>query len=185
MTWTFLITSITGVALIVSAAMAEPLDANACGLLRQEITTLERGGARINLSRGPEWAKVNLKAEQLGQVDRLLEAEAQFLFRCPQPKRVFDATTEAVLEHGTVSEPATDDSAATGGAATPVAKKSPRTAADKKTSAPLKDAGAAEAAAAPTVAAKPPAVARPPLKQATVKPKPNDAFTPDAIPKAE
>lgn len=166
-------------------AGAEPLDVNACVQLREEVARLERGGARANFSRGPEWAKANMKPEQLGQVDRLLEADAQFLFRCPQPKRVYDAATEAVLEHGTGSDPAPEEPAAAGAATTPAAKKPPPATADKKTAAPPKAAGTAEAGATPAATAKSPAAAKPPAKQATVKPKAKDAFFPDATPKAE
>ncbi len=165
--------SITCLMLTVGVAIAEPLDASSCAQLRDELGKLEREGARSSLARGPEWAKANLKLDQLGLVDRLLEVEAQFLFRCPQPKRTLDAATEAVLENGTGSDPASDEKPAAGEA------RPPRPTAAKKPSAQSKAAATPgdAAVAADGVTAKGASNKAPP-KRATSKPKINDAFTP-------
>ncbi len=91
-----------------AVASAAPLEPAACEQLRQNLGTLEKSGARNNFAKGAAWAKANLKPEQLQQIEQLIDTEAQFLFRCPQPKRQFDAATEAVLEHGTGSDPDPD-----------------------------------------------------------------------------
>jgi hypothetical protein len=89
-------------------ARAAPLDQAACDAIKQDLSALERGGSRAAFDKGAAWAKANLKPEQIALVERLLDAEAQFLFRCPQPKRSFDAATEALLENGTPSDPDPD-----------------------------------------------------------------------------
>ena len=120
-------------ALWLPVAHAAPLEPAACERLRIDMSALEKSGARINLSKGAAWAKANLKADQLQQIEQLIDSEAQFLFRCPQPKRQFDPTTEALMENGTGSDPDPD--------------------------APKPDAAAATAA--PKAAAKPTAKPRP------------------------
>lgn len=138
-----------------STGRAAPLDTPACDQLRQEIAALEKAGARANLAKGPAAAQAALSAGQIGQVEKLVDTEAQFLFRCPQPKRQFDSATEAVMENGTGSDPDPD-------AASPQA-----TATKAKASGPAK----------PDPAAPKPKPKRPTV---TAKPKPSDAYVPPA-----
>ena len=63
-------------------AHAAPLDKTACDKLKSEQLELEQGGVRTAVANGPQWAKANLKPEQLEQVRRLLDIEGQLLFRC-------------------------------------------------------------------------------------------------------
>lgn len=166
------LTPLTLVALAAVAcgtANAAPLDPPACEQLRQEINTIERTGARINFAKGAAWAKANLKPDQLQQIEKLIDTEQQFLFRCPQPKRQFDAATEAVLEHGTGSDPDPD-------AAKPDAAATTKPAPVKKAAAKPKPVAAQAAASAPEDAVAP--AAKP--KRATAKPKAADAFAPEA-----
>ena len=157
-------------------ARATPLDPTACEQLRQELGAIERTGARINLAKGAIWAKANLKPDQLQQIEKLLDTEAQFLFRCPQPKRQFDAATEAVLEHGTGSDP--DPDAAKPDAGKPDAAAKPVPA---KKAAPKPKPVAAEPATGDAQPAAQPA-AKP--KRAAAKPKAADAFVPETTAKS-
>ncbi len=99
---------IPALSLFSNVAAAAPLELAACDQLRQELTILEKAGARSNLAKGTGWAMANLKPEQLSQIEQLIDNDAQFLFRCPQPKKQFDPTTEALMEHGTGSDPDPD-----------------------------------------------------------------------------
>ncbi len=139
---------LTAISVSVSAA---PLEPAACEQLRQELSTLEKAGARNNLAKGTGWAMANLKPDQLRQIEQLIDNDAQFLFRCPQPKKQFDPTTESLMEHGTGSDPDPDAPKADGTAVKPVPKRKP----------------AAQSAAASPAAPKP---------AAKLKPKPADAF---------
>ncbi len=107
--------------LLCQAPAAAPLEPAACEQLRQEVSALEKAGARANFSKGTGWAMANLKPDQISQVEKLIEADAQYMFRCPQPKRQFDAATEALMENGTGSDPEPD--AAKAAAAAPVTPK--------------------------------------------------------------
>ena len=64
------------------AAAAATLDQEACARLKTELMQLELGGTRGSMAKGPEWAKVNLPADKLQQIKRLIEVEEQILFRC-------------------------------------------------------------------------------------------------------
>ena len=139
---------------------AAPLEPAACEQLRQELSVLEKTGARTYLAKGTGWAMANLKPDQLEQVEKLIDNDAQYLFRCPQPKKQFDPTTEALMEHGTGSDPDPDAPKPEAEAVKPVPKRKPP---------------AAQASPAPADTAAAPAVAKP-----TPKPKPTaaDAFVP-------
>lgn len=139
------------------AANATSLDATACELLQQEISALDKAGVRSNFDKGVGWAMANLKPEDLQQIEKLIDTEAQFNFRCPQPKRHFDAATEAVMENGTGSDPEGD-----------AVKAAPAKKATKPT--------AATTATPNAPAAKP--AAKP--KRIVIYPKPVDAFVPKA-----
>jgi hypothetical protein len=61
---------------------ATPLDQEACAKLKVERDALEQAGVRNTMAKGPQWAKANLPADKLEQVQRLIELESQLLFRC-------------------------------------------------------------------------------------------------------
>jgi hypothetical protein len=63
-------------------ARAAQLDKAACDKLKTEQAELEQGGVRAAMANGPQWAKANLKPEQLEQIRRMLDVEGQLLFRC-------------------------------------------------------------------------------------------------------
>lgn len=63
-------------------ALAEPLPKEQCEALAAERALLEGGGASENITRGPEWGKVNMTAEQLNYVRRLIAVREDLLFRC-------------------------------------------------------------------------------------------------------
>jgi hypothetical protein len=62
--------------------MAMPLDKTSCDQLKAEKAALEGGGARAAMAKGAQWAKDNLKPEQLAQIQRMLDVDGQLLFRC-------------------------------------------------------------------------------------------------------
>lgn len=160
-----------------AAAHAAALDAVACAQLTQELLALDKAGARAAFLRGPAAAK-SMKADELAAVQKLIETEAQFLFRCPQPKRTFDPATEAVLEHGTGSDPDPDAAKPAEGSTTP-GTPAPKAAAKKQAKPKAPPAAATDPAAAgeaPAPAAAPPKAKR----AAAAKPKAADAFVPPA-----
>ncbi len=114
------------IALAPPPAIAAPLEPAACQQLRQELSALDASGARASLERGAGWAKANLQPQQLEQIERLLEVQGQFLFRCPQPKRKLDPATEALMEHGTGSDPDPDAKPADAAAAPKTAVAKPK-----------------------------------------------------------
>ena len=66
-------------------AAAATLEQEACARLKTELMQLELGGTRGSMAKGPEWAKVNLPADKLQQIKRLIEVEEQILFRATAP----------------------------------------------------------------------------------------------------
>jgi hypothetical protein len=148
---------------------ATPLEPAACDQLRQELSALDKAGVRIHFTKGAHWGMANLTPEQLGQVERLLETEQQFLFRCPQPKRQLDPAVEAIMEHGTGSDPDPDAPKPEAPAARPVAPKRPA-----KTKAAATVDPPAQVPAPAVAAAKP--------KRAA--PKAVDAYVPEPAAKA-
>ena len=64
------------------AALAAPLDPEACAALKTEHRDLVAAGAKSDMTRGPEWAKANLAPERLGKIERLIAVEEQLSFRC-------------------------------------------------------------------------------------------------------
>ena len=158
---------------------AAQLDRPACAQLRQDIAAIEKSGARANLAKGAAWAKANLEATALEQVERLIDAEQQFQFRCPQPKRQYDAATEQLMEHGTGSDPDPDAAKA---AKTDPANPAAATAPAKKAAPRPKPKPAAADAATPAPANAAPAAVAKPKRAVAAKPKPDDAYV--ATPKS-
>ena len=74
--------SLAALLLALPAAMASPLDKEECDKLKLEQGQLEQEGVRANMAKGPEWAKIALKPEQLEQIRRAIEVDGQLLFRC-------------------------------------------------------------------------------------------------------
>ena len=74
--------SLAALLLALPGALAAPLEKDDCDKLKLEQGHLEQEGVRANMAKGPEWAKGNLKPEQLEQVRRVIEVDGQLLFRC-------------------------------------------------------------------------------------------------------
>jgi hypothetical protein len=91
-------------------AMAMPLDKASCDQLKAEKAALEGGGALAAMAKGAQWAKDNLKPEQLAQIQRMLDVDGQLLFRCNGrplvvlPKEV-DAEPDAAAVEGAKGPP--------------------------------------------------------------------------------
>ena len=105
-------------------AGAAPLDAETCGKLNGERVQLEFAGAGTNMSKGPDWAKANLSADAVKQVLRLIEVEAQLLFRCTGPNLV-NLPTEADPDPAADTAKADGSDPAKGEAASAKAKPKP------------------------------------------------------------
>jgi hypothetical protein len=155
------------VLLFTQPGIAAPLDPAACEQLRLELSALEKAGARTYLAKGTGWAMANLKPDQLDQVEKLIDNDAQYLFRCPQPKKQLDPVTEALMEHGTGSDPDPDAAKPEAAPVKPVPKRKPPAAAQASQPPATADTAPATAPA--------PVVAKPAPKP---KPKPVDAFVP-------
>jgi hypothetical protein len=67
-------------------SLATPLDKAVCDNLKEEHGQLVLAGAKANMERGPDWAKVNLAPDRIKQIERLIDVEEMLAFRCPQPK---------------------------------------------------------------------------------------------------
>ncbi len=138
-------------------ARAAPLDKAACDKLKTEQAELEQGGVRAAMANGPQWAKANLKPEQLEQVHRMLDVEGQLLFRCNgRPLVALPKDVEAEPALSDAGEPIKDagrDSAARAKAAPATAKAA---VGQKKaaTGKPLPEANGARTAAAQAAKAR-------------------------------
>ena len=166
----WLLVPLFALALASQPATAVQLDVTACDQLKSELGALEKAGARVNFEKGAAWAKANLSKDQLGQIEKLIDTEAQFLFRCPQPKRTIDAATAAVMENGTGSDPDPDAVKSDAGE-TPSAK---------PTAGPRAKTKPAPVAATKVEGAGDNVPVKPKPKRAAAKPKPADAFSPEA-----
>jgi hypothetical protein len=168
-------------------AVAAPLDQDACARFKTELLQLELAGTRNDMAKGPDWAKVNLSADKLSQIKRLMEVEEQLLFRCQGKPLV-------VLPDGVNGEAAPAPAAAERGKEAAGAAKAPAHGKAAKESPPpgkaeakqpSKGPGPAPVSKAPAAKAAVPgktAPAAPPAAQAKPKPKPkpkvDDAYRP-------
>jgi hypothetical protein len=149
-------------------ARAAPLDKAACDKLKTEQAELEQGGARAAMANGPQWAKANLKPEQLEQIRRMLDVEGQLLFRCNgRPLVALPKDIEADPALSDAGEPIKDT--AREGAARAKAAPATKAAVGTKKAAAVKPAPAEANGAAQSGKARP---------KATAKPRVNDAFKP-------
>jgi hypothetical protein len=171
----------------VAAVHSASLDKEACARLKAEETTLEQAGARGDMSKGPQWAKLNLAPERLAQIKRLLDVEEQLRFRC-------DAKSLVNLPHDVDPDPAStrdDDKEQPAKAAKSPKKKTPpkkaATPSDTKAQAGSRDTPAAKAPSPSSPKAVPGKTEKPPGKKAAAqktkaKAKPDDAYRPTAPP---
>ena len=143
----------SGISLVIAALLlqapatrAAQLDKDSCAKLKSEQAQLEQGGTRGSMGKGPEWAKVNLAAEKLEQIRRLIELDEQLLFRCGGRPLV-------VIPHD--PDPAAREVESKDGAAKgPPAKAAKAPDAEKKQAVPLKKAAVPPAAQPAKGAAK-------------------------------
>jgi hypothetical protein len=131
------------------------LSKEVCDGLRAEKARLEATGVPQAMEKGPDWAKANLGADRLRQIQRYIEVGEGLTFRCERSR-----AQDAKLDED-------DDAPAAPATAAPVKPKT------------------APAAPAKAAAPKAPAVAAPAAEAAEKpkpkpKPKANDAFVPPA-----
>ena len=158
---------------------ATPLDQDACAKLKVERETLEQAGVRNNMAKGPQWAKANLPADKLDQIQRLIELEGQLLFRCSGQRLIeLPASVEADPAAAGPGEDAAEGKEAAepggpgAGKKSPAAKAAPATKAaksDDKAKAPAAKAAPVKLKPAPEKADED--GSEPPTK-AAAKPKP-------------
>jgi hypothetical protein len=63
-------------------AAAAPLEPATCETFKTEYDGLVTAGAKSDMTQGPEWARLNLPAERLQKIERLIVLEEQLTFRC-------------------------------------------------------------------------------------------------------
>jgi hypothetical protein len=189
MTWSRILL-FSGAALLLASQhlRAAPLDADTCSKLDAERLQLEFAGVRANVAKGPEWAKtVKLSAEALGQIRRLIDIDAQLLFRCTGANLVSlptdppDPETAGPQEQGEEGKETPGQKASPAKAKPETAKKAaatPQAKAPGNKAAPAdKSQPAKKAPADKTKAPEKKASAAPPAK---TKPKVDDAYKPPA-----
>ena len=76
-------------------ALAAPLDKVACQKLREEQAELVKGGIKEQMAKGAEWAKANLKPDQISQIKRYITVEEQIAFRCREKPATDPAAAKA------------------------------------------------------------------------------------------
>jgi len=187
--------SLAALLLGLPGAMASPLDKASCDQLKLEQGQLEQGGVRANMAKGPEWAKGNLKPEQLDQVRRVIEVDGQLLFRCNgRPLVVLPKDLEEPREDGSEppnakgeenavrpapEQPAPSKAAATDKAATEKAATDKAAITDKTAARKAKpESGAREQKAAAGVVASGTKAKANSKGNPKAKPKADDAFKP-------
>ncbi len=69
-------------ALLGTTAQAEPLAKEACDALKAEQAQLTAAGAKESFDKGAAWAKANLSAAKLREIERFIGLEEQLGFRC-------------------------------------------------------------------------------------------------------
>ena len=153
--------SLAALLLALPGALAAPLEKDDCDKLKLEQGHLEQEGVRANMAKGPEWAKGNLKAEQLEQIRRVIEVDGQLLFRCNgRPLVTLPKDLEEPREDGSEPPKAKDENAPrpTPEQPTPVKAATDKTG-PHKAKAPASAKHAGVAAAGPKAKAKPKAKA--------------------------
>lgn len=66
---------------------AKPLPKKECKALQTKLKTLKTTPAVMNMSKGFEWVKANMKGDELLPIKEFIETEEQYKFRCPQPRK--------------------------------------------------------------------------------------------------
>ncbi len=66
---------------------AKPLAKKECKTLKSKLKTLKTTPAVMNMSKGFEWVKENMKGDDLLPIKEFIETEEQYKFRCPQPRK--------------------------------------------------------------------------------------------------
>ncbi|HVX34926.1 MAG TPA: hypothetical protein VHC71_01750 [Hyphomicrobium sp.] len=82
-----------GAFLVPAAAHATKpkLDSDTCAQLRVEETKFRQAGILSDMSKGPAWAKANLSADRLREVQRYIALDEQVRFGCRDAKLSLDA----------------------------------------------------------------------------------------------
>ena len=75
-------------AFLPGAAVAGPLDADACQQLAAQRDALEARGVRQLVVTGPPQARSQLSGDQIASVRQLMEIDGQLRFRCPLDRPV-------------------------------------------------------------------------------------------------
>jgi hypothetical protein len=140
-------------ALLMAAGGAEAasLDKETCDKLKAEQVQLEGTDARVNMAKGPDWAKANLGPEKLGEIKRLIEVEELLMFRCGTGSRLVmpaDSDSDDDDDSKKNGEKAPPAKEATKSAKAPEDKSENKNGAARKAGAPAKAAKAKQSAPA-------------------------------------
>ena len=173
----FYVLTAAGSMLWTGPSTARPLAPEICANIKVEISELEGKGIRAVLAKGPATARA-LSAEQLAAIRRLLDLDAQSIFRCPLD-RPYASLREEAAEEKDITEP----EPGSGGVAVPTAAAAAAAAkAAQPKAAPAKKAVAPAPAPAVTAPAQPASAAAvpPPPAKPRQKQKSPDAYKPPA-----
>ncbi|HMK42361.1 MAG TPA: hypothetical protein VK451_12475 [Methyloceanibacter sp.] len=131
----------SSVAVLGMRAVAEPLDKASCASLANDRKKLFTPNMQAALDRGPDWVKDHLNDQELDQVRKFLDVEAQIAFRCRgggvDKKTVAAAPTEPATSANTDDMPLPDRKPALEPTSTPDTDPS-QTVADSDKTAPSK-----------------------------------------------
>jgi hypothetical protein len=175
-------------ALAVAATPAAAAAQSRCEALKEEHGRLVAAGVPRLMANGPEWARTNLSAADLGLIKLYIEVDEELTFRCTRPKpvntRIEQAETEAapkdVIEDqdGRSALPTGPDGGATPAAAT--VKPAPERKAPSSRPPAGQPAAVRPKAAAPAAAPAPEGGQQKEAAKPKPKPKPkaNDAYVP-------
>ena len=163
-----------------TTAGAAPLPPEACEVAKAEHKTLVDGGIPEIVKKGPAWAKSNVSAAKLKDVERYIGLQEQLQFRCGLAK-----LRELPIVEDDPADVADPARAAKEGEAAAAAELPPPLPAKPKAKAQPKPSPLPARATAPAKAAEASPAAEPaPKPKAKPKPKPkaDDAFRPPAKP---
>lgn len=168
--WNGFLAGVVGFAIVSGgfAAVAAPLEKDACDRLKEEQASVATATLRANFSKGPIWAKANLPEPQLTQIARMIELDEQLAFRCPH-QRLPPQRGEGA------EQPESSAIAAARGPAPSAAPAKPRRAAARPAASAKVDPLSAQGSEAPAAVAEP--TTKAPRRTTATKPKAADAYT--------
>lgn len=148
----------------VAAHATKPkLDSDTCAQLRAEETKFRQSGILNDMGKGPQWAKANLSAERLREVQHYIDLDEQVQFGCRDARLSIDAAkaseAAARIEINSDADPTVPlvkDPAKPGASPAVTTKKAPAKASHKKTKTGDPKSGSLERPEKPKASSNPP-----------------------------